>query len=179
MRGDDPKTVQFLDPKKAQNIAIALRKVCGGSSKAGTSELAERLRVLDLDNPLAAENCEVLIDSIPQVLGSGLEQYAGPEDRLPKIELHLLNLVRVPRLIPRLKMMLFIGQIDELHNLAAADVGQLARASAQVKGSSILREVLKVALSVGNYVNTGSENENWEVRGITLDSVVKMRQFKM
>ena len=37
--------MQFLDPKKAQNIAIAMRRVC---TKGDTTELAERLRVPDL-----------------------------------------------------------------------------------------------------------------------------------
>ena len=147
--------MQFLDPKKAQNIAIAMRRVC---TKGDTTELAERLRVLDLDNPLPADNCELLIEAIPQVLGSGLENYNGDEDRLTKIESELLKIIKVPRVIPRLNMMLFISQIDEAHTLAAAEVGTLARASAQVKSSSHLRSVLSAALAVGNYLNTGDEN---------------------
>ena len=136
-------------------------------------------KVLDLDNPLPADNCELLIEAIPQVLGSGLENYNGDEDRLTKIESELLKIIKVPRVIPRLNMMLFISQIDEAHTLAAAEVGTLARASAQVKSSSHLRSVLSAALAVGNYLNTGDENPEDSVRGITIDSVLKFKQYKM
>lgn len=177
IRGDEAaanRGVMFLDQKKAQNIAIALRRVC--TSKGGTAELAERLRVLDLDNPLPAENCDILINAIPEVLGCGLEQYAGSVDRLSTIDRELLNLVRVPRLIPRLNMMQLISQLDETQEAATNDISTLARASAQVKNSALFRRVLQMALHIGNYVNTGAEN--LEVRGITIDSIVKMHSYK-
>merc|ERR1719421_884482 len=172
---EKPTKVQFLDDKRAQNIVIVLRKVNGKTSSA--KELAQRLLALDLDNPLPADACELLLGMIPHLLGSGLEQYTGEMDRLRDLERDLYDLVRVPRLQPRLSVCLLAGQLDAIRTEAARKVSELARACSQVKSSLCLRDMPRYALRVGNFLNCGGDGPD-EVRGITFASLLRLRHFR-
>merc|ERR1719359_2173205 len=78
--------------------------------------------------------------------------------------------------------MIFSKNMPTWHSSLLARIRLLRSACDQVRSSPSLRLVLEMAIKVGNYLNHGVEAPNEghrvEVRGIAIDSLLKLREFR-
>mmetsp|Transcript_9911 Transcript_9911/g.15877 ORF Transcript_9911/g.15877 Transcript_9911/m.15877 type:complete len:726 (+) Transcript_9911:68-2245(+) len=172
--------VCLLDDKRAQNLAIALRQV-----NIPTDELALVLQWLRVGHQVSAETLEHVHENLVSSLleCSELVNYTGPPEALRDVERQLLPLARLSRLKARLRTLLFSKTMPSLHSSLVVRIRLLRSACEQVRNSAALRLVLEMALRVGNYLNHGLEFPSasgaaLEVRGISIDSLLKLREFR-
>jgi hypothetical protein len=178
-KGSGTASVCLLDAKRAQNLYIVLRQVT-----VPTHELAEVLRWMRIGHPVTVETLDHVYENLlPSLLEcSELMSFDGPAETLRDVERQLLPLARLPRLKARLRTMLFGKNLPSLHSSILARIRLLQNACDQVRSSLALRRILEMALRVGNYLNDGVEcldaGDSSGVRGITMDSLLKLREFR-
>lgn len=172
--------VCLLDPKRAQNLAIVLRRTA-----LPTEELSEILRWMRLSSPVSIEDLEHIHENLlPPLLDCAnlFQQYEGLPEELRDVERQLLPLAKLPRLKARIQSLLFSKSLPTLHSSLLARIQMMRDACKQVKESVALRRILGTVLRVGNYLNHGVDAPDAgggvEVRGFALESLLRLRDFK-
>eukprot|EP00931_Biecheleriopsis_adriatica_P045875 TRINITY_DN26291_c0_g1_i1.p1 TRINITY_DN26291_c0_g1~~TRINITY_DN26291_c0_g1_i1.p1 ORF type:complete len:799 (-),score=200.61 TRINITY_DN26291_c0_g1_i1:39-2435(-) len=171
--------VCLIDPQRAQNLAIGLRKVA-----LPTEELCEVLRWMRLSHPVSTEVLEHVFENLlPPLLECTelFQSYDGPPEALRDIERQLLPLVKLPRLKARLQSLLFGKTMPAVHAGLLARIRGLRDACSQVRDSTSLRRILGTVLRIGNYLNHGVDAPDAggvEVRGFTMESLLRLRDFR-
>jgi len=103
-----------------------------------------------------------------------LREAAGP---LEPPDALLLSLSGVPDLQARVEALSFRYVFDEVAALTHREAARVAAATAQVRTSARLKDLLRVVLVVGNKINQDTDPET-RVRGFTLASLLKLSQTK-
>jgi len=103
-------------------------------------------------------------------------------EALRDVERSLMPLARLPRLKARLQSLRFGKSMPTVHAGLLARINALREACGQVRDSGALRRVLGTVLRVGNYLNHGVDAPDAgggvEARGFTLDSLLRLRDFR-
>jgi hypothetical protein len=86
----------------------------------------------------------------------------------------MLEMMRLPAANKILSCMSFQKQFAERIGALQTSIGLIEAACKELVSSTKLKKVLKVILKVTNQLNAGHE----PVRGITIDSLLKLRQLK-
>jgi len=169
----------LMDPKRAQNLAIILRQVA-----LPTDELCDVVRGLRLQHPISTEALEHIHEFLlPPLLESAemFASYDGPLQSLRDVERQLLPLARIPRLKARVKCLLFGKTMPGVRAGLQARIRTLQEACNQVRSSHALRRILGTVLRIGNFLNHGIDAPDAagiEVRGFTMESLLKLRDFR-
>ncbi|KAI9209295.1 formin family protein [Polychytrium aggregatum] len=164
------KQITFLDPKRSQNINIMLKaiKLNASTVKAALLEcdteilqrhiLVELLKFIPTDEELAA-----------------IKQYEKEAENLASAEFFLYEMSSISRYGERLKALTFMTAyeeyIDDVENLIA----WLKNASEDVRDSAKFKELLRIILALGNYLNAGQRGGAY---GFKLGSILKLGDTK-
>lgn len=147
------KSLKILDSKSAQNISILL----GGSLKHLSYEDVKRA-ILHCDfTSLSDSILEQLIVYLPSPdQMKKLQEFKDKYDELTEAEQFAYTLSEVKKLLPRLKSMSFKQRMPEMVQDIKPDIVTGTAACEEVKQSKKFVKILKLILSIGNYMNSGS-----------------------
>ena len=161
------EVVTLIDPKTANNAAIALSRF-----KVPTDKIAAALLAGD-SNVLSADSLTSLMTILPSAEEVELVQgHDGPTAQLGKCEQFFLAIASVPRYTIRTKCMLTAANFPERAHELKSKVEDVAAAVKEVRASKALKETIEFALAIGNYLNGGTnKGAAW---GFKIDSLNKL-----
>lgn len=170
--------VELLPRDVAQNVAIVLAKI-----RIDMAQLATALRELDpgvcrISTEEAARLLEVWPG--PDLLQSMVEfaKAGGDMARLRNVERQLAPLVALPRAAPRLRLIVLVDRLDGRVEDVCKDAATVQLACSELQASAALRDLLGVILVLVNYVNFGTEAGDSEMRGLDVQSLLRLRETK-
>ncbi|TNN03363.1 hypothetical protein fugu_000392 [Takifugu bimaculatus] len=147
-----PSKVSLMEPNRAKNLAITLRK-------EGTSagDICSAIETYDL-RALSLDFLELLERFIPTDYEMKLIQDFGQEGRAPdwlsEEERFMMRFGKIPRLPQRISALTFMGNFPESVRLIQPQLDALIAASMSVKSSGKLKKILEIVLAFGNYMNS-------------------------
>uniref|UniRef100_A0A0G4F7B4 FH2 domain-containing protein n=1 Tax=Chromera velia CCMP2878 TaxID=1169474 RepID=A0A0G4F7B4_9ALVE len=167
-----PTKKELLDGKTATNMAIVFKGL-----KTPLEECLSGLLLLD-SSKMGLDDIEKFSNVIPtDEIREKLKGYDGPMEELRDIEQNAMKVMKVPMASQRLRVL----RVGHILSAAVRDVEEnttvMERAAKQCRASAKLRHVLWLTLLWGNQVNFGS-SDKMVVRAITLESVLKLQDFK-
>ncbi|KAL4229773.1 Protein diaphanous 1 [Mactra antiquata] len=148
------KELKVLDPKSGQNLSILL-----GSIKVPYDEIKRRIVEMDEDN-LSVAMVEQLLKYMPEP--DALNQLASFKDQYQELaepEQFCVVIASIKKVVPRLNAMLFKMNFAENLNDIKPDLVNSRECCDEVQSSTKFQKILELILLVGNYMNTGSRNE--------------------
>lgn len=158
--------VTLLDPKTANNTAIALSKI-----KAAPEDVAAALLAGD-DKVLTGDILQSLQGILPTPEDVELVQGWDGVGKLGKAEEFFLAIAQVPRYKIRTTCMLTRAHYTERAAELKMKVEDVAKAVEEVRGSKALKQILETTLAFGNYLNGGTnKGAAW---GFKIDSLNKL-----
>ena len=171
--GRKPLT-QLLDVTRANNIAIVLKRF----SEHPLSKPSEVLCSMD-PSGLSVENLRSLFGLAPtKDEVETLSNYKGPRDNatLGVAERWCMEIMKVPRYLARIRCFLYKADFDDAVQDVTQDLEILHTVVKGVRASKGIRDIMRVALALGNFLNHGSSSG--DAMGITLDSLNKLKNVK-
>lgn len=172
--------IKFLDPRRAQNIAIV-----SSSIKAAASELREALEAADAA-VLTPEVVERLMSLCPiekSELTSCTEQAALAEKgecdltKLDRAERYLFELAKIDGLEGRLRCLHLQQHFGEWSSHCEGSMSTLITACNEVSTSTSLPVLLRYILSAGNYLNSGTlASHRKNAKGVKLDFLLELQK---
>ena len=159
--------VELIDPRRGQNVAIALRGL-----KLPIPQLIAALHSCDLQL-LTLERVQTLVACHPDALEvRQVRAYTGDEQRLGMAERYIRAVSDVPRASTRLQLLLFLLTFsDALANLQQ-QCALLSTACERLRSSARLAAALQVVLAVGCALNAKRTG------GFRLSSLDKLTALK-
>ncbi|KXS13715.1 hypothetical protein M427DRAFT_146386 [Gonapodya prolifera JEL478] len=167
----EQKTViNVLDPKRAQNINIALRSLKLNWEQIKTAVIEADETVLSKDAVTA------LIPTIPVDEDIALvKEVANERQNLGSAERYTLEMSEVPGFGGRLKALAFKNGYEELSADVKRQLEALDRSLRDLKEGKKWRELLKIILALGNYMNGGNRGG---AHGFKIGSILKLGDTK-
>eukprot|EP01096_Ripella_sp_DP13-Kostka_P013863 TRINITY_DN6107_c0_g1_i1.p1 TRINITY_DN6107_c0_g1~~TRINITY_DN6107_c0_g1_i1.p1 ORF type:complete len:508 (+),score=280.38 TRINITY_DN6107_c0_g1_i1:1-1524(+) len=161
----------MLDLKRSNNICIML-------SHLKMSPAAVRNAILSMDEQvLTIERLNQLIKNAPTSEEQELlEAYKGDISELGKAEQFLIQILKVPRVTERLKLLLFKQTFPDRIADLISNLSVLKDACDTVVRSDNLKKVLEVVLAVGNFLNYSPNKA--PSRGFAIDFLTKLSSTK-
>jgi hypothetical protein len=168
--------VSFLDPKRAQNVAIIAASInidsgvlkqalLAADASTLLPEVVERLMSLCPLHSDELTQCQQHID-------------AGALDKLDRAERFLCDLAGISCLEGRLRCMHFQQHFYEWNLKCESSMAALVSASEQVTNSKQLRVLLQYVLAAGNYLNSGTlATHRKNARGVKLNFLLEVCAF--
>ncbi|CAB1337987.1 unnamed protein product [Coregonus sp. 'balchen'] len=162
-----PSKVSLLEPNRAKNLAITLRKGGMATSDICTSIETYNQEALSLD---FLELLERFIPSEYEVkLIQNYEREGRPLDELPEEDRFMVRFGKIPRLPQRISMLTFMGNFPESIQLIQPQLNAIIAASMSIKSSSKLKKILEIILAFGNYMNSSNRGAAYGFRLQSLD----------
>eukprot|EP00472_Partenskyella_glossopodia_P005396 CAMPEP_0197521294 /NCGR_PEP_ID=MMETSP1318-20131121/6567_1 /TAXON_ID=552666 /ORGANISM="Partenskyella glossopodia, Strain RCC365" /LENGTH=1182 /DNA_ID=CAMNT_0043073211 /DNA_START=75 /DNA_END=3623 /DNA_ORIENTATION=+ len=165
------KLVELLDGKRRQAVDIALRglKLDGEQAKTAMLNMDEKL--------IGHERLGQLQTACPSAMELDLlKSFSGPTTDLKPAERFMRVVSIVPALSTRLQLWQFKQGFDEHLKVVSEGVKLVNSALTGLKRSPNFREVLKVVLALGNYINGGTKKgAAW---GFKLNSLAKLKMLR-
>lgn len=165
--------LRILDGKTAQNLSILL----GGSLKHLSYEKI-KLCILRCDTTVLDSN---ILQQLMQLLPppdqlKKLEECKAKGEELSNPELFAATVGEVKRLNARLNSLNFKLTLPDLIQDVKPDIVAATEACSEVRNSEKFATVLKLILLFGNYMNTGSKNE--QAFGFEINYLTKLTNTK-
>lgn len=162
-----PEKVQLIDLRRAYNCEIMLSKI-----KIPLPDMINAILSLD-SSALDIDQVENLIKFCPtKEEMETLKNYTGDREMLGKCEQFFLELMKVPRVEPKLRVfaftITFCNQVQDLRS----NLNTINEAAKEVKESSKLRQIMQTILTLGNALNQGTARGS--AVGFKLDSLLKL-----
>ncbi|KAL6178703.1 hypothetical protein ACLB2K_050221 [Fragaria x ananassa] len=159
--------VQLVDLRRAYNCEIMLSKI-----KIPLPDMINAVMALD-SSVLDIDQVENLIRFCPtKEEMETLKNYTGEKEMLGKCEQFFLELMKVPRVEPKLRVfafkITFSSQVKDLRS----NLITINSATKEVKESAKLRQVMQTILTLGNALNQGTARGS--AIGFKLDSLLKL-----
>uniref|UniRef100_A0A8C8MDZ1 Formin like 1 n=1 Tax=Oncorhynchus tshawytscha TaxID=74940 RepID=A0A8C8MDZ1_ONCTS len=162
-----PSKVSLLEPNRAKNLAITLRKGGMAASDICTSIETYNQEALSLD---FLELLERFIPSEYEVkLIQNYERDGRPLDELPEEDRFMVRFGKIPRLPQRISTLTFMGNFPESIQLIQPQLNAIIAASMSIKSSSKLKKILEIILAFGNYMNSSKRGAAYGFRLQSLD----------
>ncbi|XP_060758045.1 formin-like protein 1 [Neoarius graeffei] len=162
-----PAKVSLLDPNKAKNLAITLRKA--GISPA---EVCTAIETYD-QQALSLDFLELLERFIPSDYEMKLLQNYVKEGRpleaLSDEDRFILSFGKIPRLAQRISTLTFMGNFPETVKRLQPQLDSIISASMSLKSSNKLKKILELILAFGNYMNSSKKGTAYGFRLQSLD----------
>lgn len=172
---DDPllEIENILDPKKSLNVNIFLKQI------KSSSRIIEQINKSDTLE-LGKDRLETLIKLVPDEDETThlMKFYTkNRQHRLPVAERFLLQLIlEVPNVKLRLKFMLLQEEYRTDLEAIEPEIEKLVKAVDEIKHSKMLRDLLNLVLTTGNYLNTGGYAA--DAAGFGLDCLERLNEIK-
>ncbi|XP_054033348.1 formin-like protein 3 isoform X3 [Dryobates pubescens] len=158
--------VTLLEANRAKNLAITLRK-----AGRGTEEICRAIHTFDLAT-LPVDFVECLMRFLPtEAEAKALRQYERerkPLEELADEDRFMLHFSKVERLPQRMAIMAFLGNFSDNVQMLTPQLNAIIAASASVKSSQKLKQMLEIILALGNYMNSSKRGA---VYGFKLQSL--------
>ncbi|XP_031700073.1 formin-like protein 1 isoform X3 [Anarrhichthys ocellatus] len=162
-----PSKVSLMEPNRAKNLAITLRKEGVAASDICCAIETYNQRALSLDF------LELLERFIPTEyetkLIHGYECDGRPLDELSEEDRFMVRFSKIPRLSQRISTLTFMGNFSESVQLVQPQLNAVIAASMSIKSSSKLKKVLEIILAFGNYMNSSKRGAAYGFRLQSLD----------
>ena len=143
-----PVVVNLIDPRRAQNISIALT-----GSRLPIPAIVAALLSCDAA-VLSVERLQSLIACHPDAVeAKQVKAYTGDEALLGLAERYIRAVAAVPRCATRLQVLLFLATWNEARENLGAQCRLLTTACEELRGSGRVASALQVVLAVGNALN--------------------------
>uniref|UniRef100_A0A673X7I1 Formin like 1 n=1 Tax=Salmo trutta TaxID=8032 RepID=A0A673X7I1_SALTR len=155
-----PSKVSLLEPNRAKNLAITLRK--GGMAASDICTSIETLDFLELLERFIPSEYEVK-------LIQNYERDGRPLDELPEEDRFMVRFGKIPRLPQRISTLTFMGNFPESIQLIQPQLDAIIAASMSIKSSSKLKKILEIILAFGNYMNSSKRGSAYGFRLQSLD----------
>ncbi|KAF1322244.1 Formin-homology 2 domain-containing protein, partial [Globisporangium splendens] len=166
-----PQTVLLLDPKRQQNVSIAIARF-----RMSATDIKNAIYALD-GAKLTSEILNVLISISPTLEEQDLmKNYDGDEKLLGNVEKFFLELLTIPRYTQRIKCLRYKLQFENRILETQAQLDTLVAATDQVTESDKFRRVLENVLKIGNYLNGSTPRGG--AYGFKLDTLTKLHTLK-
>ncbi|XP_036064492.1 formin-like protein 3 isoform X4 [Onychomys torridus] len=158
--------VTLLEANRAKNLAITLRKA-GRSAE----EICRAIHTFDLQT-LPVDFVECLMRFLPTEAEVKLlrqyERERQPLEELAAEDRFMLLFSKVDRLTQRMAGMAFLGNFQDNLQMLTPQLNAIIAASASVKSSQKLKQMLEIILALGNYMNSSKRGA---VYGFKLQSL--------
>ncbi|XP_066113999.1 formin-like protein 3 isoform X1 [Saccopteryx bilineata] len=158
--------VTLLEVNRAKNLAITLRKA-GRSAE----EICRAIHTYDLQT-LPVDFVECLMRFLPTEAEVKLlrqyERERQPLEELAAEDRFMLLFSKVERLTQRMAGMAFLGNFQDNLQMLTPQLNAIIAASASVKSSQKLKQMLEIILALGNYMNSSKRGA---VYGFKLQSL--------
>ncbi|XP_043958714.1 formin-like protein 1 isoform X3 [Gambusia affinis] len=152
MAGKTPSRVSLMEPNRAKNLAITLRKKC-----VATSDICSAIETYD-QQALSLDFLELLERFIPTEYEMKLIQTYESEGRslneLSEEDRFMARFGKIPRLSQRISTLTFMGNFTESVQNIQPQLDAIIAASMSVKSSIKLKKILEIILAFGNYMNS-------------------------
>uniref|UniRef100_F6SY29 Formin like 3 n=1 Tax=Ornithorhynchus anatinus TaxID=9258 RepID=F6SY29_ORNAN len=159
--------VTLLEANRAKNLAITLRKV-GRSAE----DICRAIHTFDLQT-LPVDFVECLMRFLPtEAEVKSLRQYERerqPLDELANEDRFMLLFSKVDRLTQRMAGMAFLGNFQDNLQMLTPQLNAIIAASASVKSSQKLKQMLEIILALGNYMNSSKRGAAYGFKLQSLD----------
>ena len=168
---EKPKELSLLDGKRANNVTIMMSRFKLPLTQIRKALIAVDLEVFSLDNlmlmqPFLPTDEERLV----------LEGYEGDRGILGRAERLFLELMQVPNLELRFDALLFRGTFEDKYERLHRQVTSVIHALDSLQNSELFKEILKIILALGNYLNGGSfRGGAYGFKLSTLDSLLNFK----
>lgn len=169
----DAKMVSLIDPKRANNIAIALAQYRSFVTYESLIDAVITLNNQNLDLE-KLQNMTLLLPKKEEV--KRLEQCGHTSEGLGRAEQFFLAVMKVPRFSQKLSAFIFLLQFEESASTLFSNLHTLSRACQEVTASKKLKMILKRFLAIGNVMNESAGKPL--ASGISLDSLIKTAKMK-
>lgn len=162
-----PKTVSLIDPNRAKNLAITLKK--GGLAPEA---ITAAIQSYDIE-ALNVDFLELLSRFLPtdwerQQISRYLKD-GKPLDQLGAEDRFMVHLCSVPRLSEKVNTMIFISSFPDTTARLTPQLNALIAASISVKSSEKLKGILELILAFGNFMNSSKRGAAYGFRLQSLD----------
>ena len=159
--------VELIDPRRGQNLAIALRGL-----KMPIPVLIQALHSCDLQL-LTLERVQTLLACHPDTLEvRQVRAYTGDEERLGVAERYIRAVSSVPRASTRLQLLLLLHTFADARSNLTTQLGLLSTACERLRCSVRLSASLQLVLAVGSALNAK------KATGFRLSSLDKLNALK-
>uniref|UniRef100_A0A3P8XS13 Formin-like 1a n=1 Tax=Esox lucius TaxID=8010 RepID=A0A3P8XS13_ESOLU len=159
--------VSLLEPNRAKNLAITLRK--GGMT---ASDICNAIETYNQE-ALSLDFLELLERFIPSEyevkLIQNYERDGRPLDELPEEDRFMVRFSKIPRLAMRISTLTFMGNFPESIQLIQPQLNAIITASMSIKSSGKLKKILEIILAFGNYMNSSKRGAVYGFRLQSLD----------
>ncbi|CAE8584117.1 unnamed protein product, partial [Polarella glacialis] len=166
---------KLLSDHRARNVAIVLKRM-----PISTKELAKVLRRLEWEaSEISTDDLEQILLVIPdQEEGAKLRQYQAPEafQQLRDVEQWVFPLALLSRCAARVRLLCIARGARSQFKSATRSLASIRAACSCINRSAALREVMMLALQLGNYINHGDRSKG--AKAITVGSLMALRDFK-
>ncbi|XP_055360380.1 formin-like protein 1 isoform X1 [Betta splendens] len=162
-----PSKVSLMEPNRAKNLAITLRK----EGVAGSDICC----AIETYNPkaLSLDFLELLERFIPteyeMKLIHSYECEGRPLDELSEEDRFMVLFSKIPRLGQRISTLTFMGNFPESVQLMQPQLNAVIAASMSLKSSVKLKKLLEIILAFGNYMNSSKRGAAYGFRLQSLD----------
>ncbi|XP_013374614.1 PREDICTED: formin-like protein 1 [Chinchilla lanigera] len=165
--------VTLLEANRAKNLAITLRKA-GRSAE----EICRAIHTFDLQT-LPVDFVECLMRFLPTEAEVKLlrqyERERQPLEELAAEDRFMLLFSKVERLTQRMAGMAFLGNFQDNLQMLTPQLNAIIAASASVKSSQKLKQMLEIILALGNYMNSSKRGAAYGFRLQSLDALLEMK----
>ncbi|XP_047465880.1 formin-like protein 1 isoform X2 [Mugil cephalus] len=162
-----PSKVSLMEPNRAKNLAITLRKEGMAASDICCAIETYNQRALGLDF------LELLERFIPTEYEMKLihdyECEGRPLDELSEEDRFMVRFSKIPGLPQHISTLTFMGNFPESVHLIQPQLDAIIAASMSIKSSSKLKKILEIILAFGNYMNSSKRGSAYGFRLQSLD----------
>lgn len=167
--------MKILTDHRARNIAIVLKRL-----PLSTKELTRVLRSLSWEaSTVSTDDLEQITEVIPTKEESEkLREYRSPEAQilLRDVEQAILPLAVLNRATARVRLLCIARSARGQFSATARSLKSIRLACDAIHKSSTLRDVMKLALELGNYINHGDSSKG--AKAIAIGSLITLKDFK-
>ncbi|XP_028311559.1 formin-like protein 1 [Gouania willdenowi] len=168
-----PSKTSLIDPNKAKNLAITLRK---GAMKP--SEICTAIEKYDQQS-LSIDFLELLEHFIPSdfemKLLNNYEKEGRPLEELTNEDQFILHFGKIPRLNQRISTLTFMGNFPDTVKRLQPQLSSIIAASISIKSSTKLKKILEIVLAFGNYMNSSKRGAAYGFRLQSLDLLLETK----
>lgn len=168
-----PSKVCLMEPNRAKNLAITLRKEGMAASDICCAIETYNQKALSLDF------LELLERFIPteyeMKLIHNYECEGRPLDELSEEDRFMVRFSKIPRLAQRISTLTFMGNFTDSVQLIQPQLDAIIAASMSIKSSDKLKKILEIILAFGNYMNSSKRGAAYGFRLQSLDLLLETK----
>ncbi|GIL72691.1 hypothetical protein Vretifemale_2934, partial [Volvox reticuliferus] len=169
-------TVTLTDPKKAQNIAIRLSKF----RPLTPAQIVQKLVQITTtgESLMDEEQLEAIVQIFPtEEERRRLAEYKGDRACLNEADNFLIELLPVAAdLAPKMRLCIAMTSMPRRLEALSKDIALTSNACSEVRSSSLMKHLLKLALEIGNFLNASSPQG--AAIGFHLETLLRLRDVK-